>query len=85
MIFSVVAVQWGLPAGEFWQHLIRLLAATIVGIAVYGSAVSLMRRPLAKEVWEVMGWVLQTEAHCWTLSSRSAGSLRLLETQACVA
>ena len=59
MIFSVVAVQWGFPAGEFWQHLIRLLAATIVGIAVYGSAVSLMRRPLAKEVLEVMGWVLR--------------------------
>ena len=59
MTLSVLVVQWGLPAGEFWQHLIRLLAATIVGIAVYGSAVSLMRRPLAKEVWEVMGWVLR--------------------------
>lgn len=59
MALSVLMVQWGLPTMELWQHLVRLLAATIVGVAVYGSAVSLMRRPLAQEVWEVAGWVLR--------------------------
>ncbi|HKN86581.1 MAG TPA: lipopolysaccharide biosynthesis protein [Nitrospiraceae bacterium] len=59
MALSVWAVQWALPTVEFWQHLMRLVVAATVGVAVYGSAVSLMRRPLAKELWEVMGWVLR--------------------------
>jgi O-antigen/teichoic acid export membrane protein len=59
MALSVVMVQWAVPSEEFWQHVMRLVVATAVGVAVYGSAVSLIRRPLAKEVQEVLGWVLR--------------------------
>jgi hypothetical protein len=38
--------------------LIVLAVTTIVGAVVYVSAVSLMRRPLAKEIWEVLQWIL---------------------------
>jgi teichuronic acid exporter len=59
MAITVASVQWGLPTGGFWQHLVRLTASVSVGMAVYGLAVSLMRRPLAEEVWEVVGWILK--------------------------
>lgn len=59
MALSVGAVQWVLPMVELWQHFMRLVGATMVGVAVYGTAVSLMRRPLAKEIWEVIGWILR--------------------------
>jgi len=57
MVSAVLIVQWGLPTEGVWPHFFRLLAASTVGMAVYASAVSLMRRPLANEVWEVIGWV----------------------------
>ena len=59
MALSVATVQWALPTVEFWQHFIRLVTATTVGVVVYGSAVSLMRRPLANEIWEVVGWMMR--------------------------
>jgi O-antigen/teichoic acid export membrane protein len=59
MTLSVIAVQWAVPTVEFWQHVMRLVVATTVGVAVYGLAVSLMRRPLADEVREVLGWMVR--------------------------
>ena len=59
MAFSVVLVQWALPTMDVAQHLIRLVVTSTIGTAVYVSAVSLMRRPLAKEIWEVVQWVLR--------------------------
>jgi hypothetical protein len=58
MAFSVVMVQW-LPTLELTQHLLRLVVASTIGAIVYVSAVSLMRRPLANEIWEVLGWILR--------------------------
>ena len=59
MALSVVMVQWTLPRLEFSQHLVQLVVTSTVGAAVYGSSVSLMRRPLAKEIWEVVQWILR--------------------------
>ena len=57
MALSIVMVQWALPSVGVSRHLILLVVTTIVGAAVYVSAVSLMRRPLAKEIWEVLQWI----------------------------
>jgi O-antigen/teichoic acid export membrane protein len=59
MAFSVVMIQWGLPTLELTQHLLRLVVASTIGAIVYVSAVSLMRRPLANEIWEVLRWILR--------------------------
>ena len=59
MAITVTSVQWCLPTGGFGQHLLRLIASAISGMAVYALAVSLRRRPLAEEIWEVMGWILR--------------------------
>jgi teichuronic acid exporter len=59
MALSVVMVQWGLPTLELMQPLLRLVVASTIGAVVYVSAVSLMRRPLANEIWEVLGWILR--------------------------
>jgi len=58
MALSIVMVQWALRSAGFSQHLTGLVVTTIVGAVVYVSAVSLMRRPLAKEIWEVLQWIL---------------------------
>jgi hypothetical protein len=59
MAIAVATVQWTIPANTFGPHLIRLLAAGIVGIIVYTGAVATMRRSLAAEVWEVVSWVVR--------------------------
>ena len=59
MAVAVSSVQWGVPANGFGAHLIRLVAAGSVGIAVYVGAVLTMRPSLAYEVWEVVGWVVR--------------------------
>jgi O-antigen/teichoic acid export membrane protein len=61
MAIAVAGVQWGLPANGFGPHLIRLLAAACVGIAVYVGAILIVRRSLANEVWEVVGWVIRPQ------------------------
>ncbi|MEP6886702.1 MAG: lipopolysaccharide biosynthesis protein [Nitrospirales bacterium] len=59
MAIAVASVQWGLTAGGFGPHLVRLIAAASVGIIVYVGAVLIMRRSLADEIWEVAGWVVR--------------------------
>jgi teichuronic acid exporter len=59
MALAVTCVQWGLPANGFGPHLIRLLVSASVGIVVYVGAILIMRRSLANEVWEVVGWVIR--------------------------
>ena len=59
MALAVAGVQWGLPSNGFVPHVIRLLAASSVGIIVYVGAVLIMRRSLANEVWEVLEWVIR--------------------------
>ncbi|MDQ6733564.1 MAG: lipopolysaccharide biosynthesis protein [Nitrospirota bacterium] len=59
MALAVVCLQWGLQTMGVESHLLRLIAASGVGAIVYGAAVLIMRRSLAEEVWEVVGWIMR--------------------------
>jgi O-antigen/teichoic acid export membrane protein len=76
MALAVIGIQWSLQTDEFGAHLVRLMAASSVGALVYVVAVSVMRRSLAHEVWEVVGWVLRPRqgAGLSTLVSRQGVS-----------